>query len=804
MVGPPITTILNGPFAAPAITPDTEIPVTFTFAADRADVTYACSLDGADFTPCTSPITYTEADLRGLEPSAVGEHTFEVQATNTTYGFIEEAPASRTFIIDDQLDPETTIDSGPAPTTSNTSATLIFSSNELDATFECSFNGEPFTGCSSPYELNDLALGTYTLEVVAIDAAGHRDPTSVTHTWTVVAPPQPNTPNGTDVIVTLTNPVPATVTFAQVSVPGFTTVTEVGAGPALPAGYLAENVRYYDVSTTAEYSAPVTVCVPYTEADYMLPVRVLHHDGTEWIDVTASTFAGVACGVADTLSPFAVAAGTPLVVPETTLEGAPESPSPLSEVTFEFSSNDATADFECKLDDPLAWTSCDTPYIVDGLLPGEHEMQIRAVNAIGNADATPIVHRWTTTPPDTTIHTGPPASTISITAGFTFSSNDPLATFQCSLDGESFSSCETPHLEENLLAGNHELLVRATNDAGTADPTPASYRWTVRPLPDTAIINRPGDPSTTNSATFTFVSNLPGVTFECALDEAVDSQSFSPCTSPVTYSNLIFGEHDFAVRAKDADGNVDPTPAEWGWDVEIAAPAVNITSGPNVTTESRTARFDFSAEGREIRYECSLDGSEFSLCVSPKIYNGVPIGPHEFAVRVLVPDEAAEAQETLYEWTVIEANPPETNIVFGPPDPSYDTDPDSGGSIATFAFESDEAPVTFECALDSAPFTECPDPSVYTGLPPGQHILRVRAVDLALNVDAVAGELDLDGRARLDRAGHHDQHRRDRPCRRRGAADLLVHRERAARRVRVLDRRAAVRGVRVADGRSPT
>ena len=369
-------------------------------------------------------------------------------------------------------------------------------------------------------------------------------------------------------------------------------------------------------------------------------------------------------------------------------------------------------------------------------MPGQHEMLIRAENSLGNADATPVVHRWTVTPPDTTIATGPPASTVNTTANFTFTSNDPLATFQCSLDGESFSSCDTPHLEENLLPGNRELLVRATNDAGTVDPTPASYRWTVRPLPDTAIINRPADPTDTRSATFTFVSNLPGVTFECALDDAVGAMSFSPCTSGVTYNNLIFGEHDFAVRAVDADGNVDPTPAEWGWDVEGLAPPVSITSAPDPVTESRTASFGFTADGRNIQYECALDGGEFSLCLSPKVYNGVPIGPHEFRVRVLVSDEAAEPEETVYEWTVIEANPPETTIVFGPPDPSYDTDPEGGGSIATFAFESDEAPVTFECALDSAPFTECPDPSEYTGLTAGQHILRVRAVDLALNVDA--------------------------------------------------------------------
>ena len=72
-----------------------------------------CSLDGAEFTACTSPVSYTEADLRGTELSALGEHSFEVQATNK-YGFVEDPPAIREWIIDDQHAPETTIDSGPA------------------------------------------------------------------------------------------------------------------------------------------------------------------------------------------------------------------------------------------------------------------------------------------------------------------------------------------------------------------------------------------------------------------------------------------------------------------------------------------------------------------------------------------------------------------------------------------------------------------------------------------------------------------------------------------------------------------
>jgi hypothetical protein len=48
----------------------------------------------------------------------------------------------------------------------------------------------------------------------------------------------------------------------------------------------------------------------------------------------------------------------------------------------------------------------------------------------------------------------------------------------------------------------------------------------------------------------------------------LDSGSFETCTSPKTYSGLKKGSHTFAVRAVDAAGNLDPTPATRTWKVK--------------------------------------------------------------------------------------------------------------------------------------------------------------------------------------------------------------------------------------------
>ena len=81
--------------------------------------------------------------------------------------------------------------------------------------------------------------------------------------------------------------------------------------------------------------------------------------------------------------------------------------------------------------------------------------------------------------------------------------------------------------------------------------------------PDTTLTSAPqilGLPLTLmRRLTFTFASSEPGSTFECRLDAG----AFVPCTSPYT-TTAALGFHSFAVRARDAAGNVDPTPATAG------------------------------------------------------------------------------------------------------------------------------------------------------------------------------------------------------------------------------------------------
>jgi hypothetical protein len=83
-----------------------------------------------------------------------------------------------------------------------------------------------------------------------------------------------------------------------------------------------------------------------------------------------------------------------------------------------------------------------------------------------------------TTPPQTTITSGPATSTTSTGAAFAFSASEP-ARFACSLDGAAATACTSPISYSGLSTGPHAFSVAATDLAGNADSTPATWSWSI-------------------------------------------------------------------------------------------------------------------------------------------------------------------------------------------------------------------------------------------------------------------------------------------------------------------------------------
>ena len=108
-------------------------------------------------------------------------------------------------------------------------------------------------------------------------------------------------------------------------------------------------------------------------------------------------------------------------------------------------------------------------------------------------------------------------------------------------------------------------------------PNPSSL--VISTAPDTTIAVGPSGSTATTDASFAFTSTEAGSTFRCSVDGA----PYQPCTSPTTYQGLSATDHQFAVRAIDAAGNVDPTPATRSWTITPPPPHTGYCSSNAVT-----------------------------------------------------------------------------------------------------------------------------------------------------------------------------------------------------------------------------
>jgi hypothetical protein len=85
-------------------------------------------------------------------------------------------------------------------------------------------------------------------------------------------------------------------------------------------------------------------------------------------------------------------------------------------------------------------------------------------------------------PPETTITRDPNRRTKKRRATFEFVSSEPFSMYECKLDKRGFKPCPSPRSygKKLLRPGKHSFRVRALDEPGNTDPTPARFRWTVR------------------------------------------------------------------------------------------------------------------------------------------------------------------------------------------------------------------------------------------------------------------------------------------------------------------------------------
>jgi putative glycosyl hydrolase/Big-like domain-containing protein len=501
---PPQATITSGPSPGALINDPTP---KFSFTSNEPGSTFQCRVDSGSFEACGSP--------HRVAPLSDDPHTFSVKAIDAAGN--ESAIKSRSYTVDSTA-PVVTISSGPADgsRSSDRNPSFGFATNDPSAHLSCQLDGGGFAPCTSPFTASNLADGSHSFRVKAVDRAKNQGSSASTWTVDTVAP---------------------TVTISSGPANGSTS-----ADPS-PSFSFTSDEAGSDFRCNVDSGGFAPCSSPYT-ADQLA-------DGHHTFQVRAIDRAG------NTGS--AVSRAWTIHAPEITIQitSGPGAGSVTNDPTpgFAFSASDSGAGFACRVDG-AAFTDCSSPFTLSRLADGQHRFRVKAVH--GARQSAVLMRSFTidTRAPAVRITSGPHngSSSSDHRHWFSFTSNESRSRFRCKLDSAGFSPCSSPFATGRLANGSYTFKVLAIDRAGNrGDPRDVRFRVdTVAPTlridgPRKVTIKRRNDAS----VSFTLRASEP-VSRKCR----VASKRYEPCSLHYRTPKLGLGPHSLWVKATDRAGNV--------------------------------------------------------------------------------------------------------------------------------------------------------------------------------------------------------------------------------------------------------
>jgi hypothetical protein len=390
----PDTLIDSGPFG---IVSDATASFSFSSPDAGAGATFACSVDGAGFGPCASPVPLTSL--------SEGSHEFRVRVTDAT-GNVDPTPAIRTWTVD-TVAPTVSISAGPTGPTNDNTPQFAFTVGGSPTLVECRVDSQPYAACTSPFTTVSLSDGAHDFDVRVTDAAGNRGADARAFLVDTIAPSATITsgPDG------LTNDATPSWSFT------------VSGDPTV-------------VQCRVDSGAFVSCSSPFTSASLS--------DGNHELDVRVRDAAGNQGGTSRSVTVDTVA-------PPISITAGPSGFVSDSTPTFSFAS-ESGASFSCRID-AGAYASCTSSHTTPFLSQGSHQFRVRARDAAGNYSSS-AARSFTvdTISPSVTILSGPGSGEHLFTrqVRFTFSVTDTnLVATECRIwvlgnSVPSYTSCQSP------------------------------------------------------------------------------------------------------------------------------------------------------------------------------------------------------------------------------------------------------------------------------------------------------------------------------------------------------------------------
>lgn len=403
--------------------------------------------------------------------------------------------------------------------------------------------------------------------------------------------------------------------------------------------------------------------------------------------------------------------------PDTTIDSNPAVLINTDSATFEFSSNESPATFECQIDGG-GFSSCTSPQAYAGISEGDHTFDVQATDAAGNTDPTPASYSFTvdTIEPSTVFTTTPVDPTNDSTPSFAGTStdersgidkveykvvNDDIPTIVTDWTDAALTTAPNGGLSEDfefttgvLDDGNYTVSARATDLAGNVEST-ATYSFMV----DSTAPTDPGTPSTlpnpTNSISQIWNWAASNADISGLLHYAwrVVGGDSGTVTDTSVATSLLEGIWSFFVKAVDNAGN-ESNEVEGTVTVDTTDPSTDLdayTPDPtndNTPTYTGTATDNLSGiDSVEYRVEdssavevipwtnadpvdASFDSTDEDFTFT--IGSALPDGTYTFFARST--DEAGNVESTDTDTLTIDVTPP-TKPVANPAGGDFLSDP---------------------------------------------------------------------------------------------------------------------------------
>ena len=579
--------------------------------------TQTCRLDGG--TPVACGVISGGAYTISYPHLADGRHTLALKVKS---GTLKAVTVTKTWTVDTAPPPPPVVFQ-PASPTSTTAVSISFTEADATAKLTCSLDGAAATPCTSPFAKSGLSDATHSLTVTATDLAGNASSTTVSWTIDAGAPPSlvvdgPDSP-------TNNNTAGATFTYAG-TVDHFTCAVDSMA--AVPC------------------TSPWTPSAPLEDGSHTLIVAAYDASSTELAY-------GSATWVVDTTPPPA-----PFIIDQ------PASLTNQTAAQIDFTDDDATASFSCRVDSTNAadFAPCASPEVLAGpLSTGPHSVDIRATDPAGNTGATTTV-AWTIDPSafePAVFFSGPSDPSNDTAPEITWDVSDTNTTilgYSCTLDGVAFAGCNAtdPTVNDVVLDltgkadGLQTFAVTALYPSAQMSAV-STYTWHLdRTAPVAPSVDPVASPARVGTVSFSDTSG-DVARYTCALDAA----AAVPCASP--YAVNVGGTHVVTVFAIDRAGNQSSGTTSNSFVVKNSTPKPTIAASDPSVFHTHAVVFHVAVSEAGQTLSCAIDGGTATPCTAGTYSASVADGSH--VVTVVATDSLGNTASTVRPFIVLTSSP---------------------------------------------------------------------------------------------------------------------------------------------------